>query len=92
MTDRVPDIKEILDSYDRSQEALNFTPRSDNDIRAQMIAKAVREWNGDLVEALEPFAACVFNDNGDITLSVSLAKSDDFVRAYFHLRALKDTK
>lgn len=39
-----------------------------------------------LTEALKPFAACVFNDNGDMTVS-GIPPAPDFVRAYY---AFKD--
>jgi len=44
---------------------------------------------GKLQEALRPFAACVFNDNGDMTVSVT-AKREDYIAAYFALRALQN--
>lgn len=39
------------------------------------------------MEVLKPFAACVFNDNGDMSVTASRASYDDFVRAYFTTRA-----
>lgn len=84
MTDRAPDIKEILDSYDRSQEALNFTPRSDNDIRAQMIAKAVREWNGDLGEILAAVLDCALSWEPDARI-IGNIRAGDIVRALTEL-------
>lgn len=34
-------------------------------------------------EALCPFAAAVFNDNGDMAVDLSPASADDYIRAYF---------
>lgn len=39
-----------------------------------------------LRKALKPFAGCVFNDNGDMTVDRSSIDHDDFVRAYITLR------
>ena len=33
--------------------------------------------------AIQPFADAVYNDNGDMTVNMSFATYDDFVRAYF---------
>jgi septal ring factor EnvC (AmiA/AmiB activator) len=43
----------------------------------------------ELREALKPFADCVFNDNGDVTVDTSNRPThDDYVQAYFaHRRA-----
>ncbi len=38
-----------------------------------------------LAVALEPFAAAVYNDNGDLTVNLSV-NSEDLIRAYFTLR------
>lgn len=47
------------------------------------VAKATR--------ALKPFANCVFNDNGDITISdTHRLTHEDYVAAYFALRALTE--
>lgn len=35
----------------------------------------------ELEAALRPFAACVFNDNGDVTISTGHLKTDDYMRA-----------
>jgi hypothetical protein len=35
-----------------------------------------------LRKALRPFAACVFNDNGDVTYDFSHAKPEDYWKAY----------
>ncbi|WP_077961684.1 hypothetical protein [Ensifer adhaerens] len=40
------------------------------------------------IEALQPFADAVFNDNGDMTVDLSFAKADDFIKAYFVHRRL----
>jgi hypothetical protein len=40
-------------------------------------------------EALEPFADCVFNDNGDITTSLNTLKHEHLVAAYFTLKKLR---
>lgn len=37
-------------------------------------------------EALKPFAACVFNDNGDITIDTSHLRTADYVAAKKALR------
>ena len=37
--------------------------------------------------ALRPFAACVYNDNGDMTVSASRAGYGDFCEAYLVYRA-----
>lgn len=37
-------------------------------------------------EALSPFAAAVFNDNGDMSVDLSPASGDDYIRAYFAYR------
>ena len=39
-------------------------------------------------KALQPFSDAVFNDNGDMTVDMSFAKYDDFVRAYFAAKKL----
>lgn len=39
-------------------------------------------------KALEPFANCVFNDNGDVTVSTSNLQIDDYYKAYRFLRSL----
>lgn len=41
-----------------------------------------------IIEALQPFADAVFNDNGDITVNLSAVEPDDFIKAYFALRQL----
>jgi len=43
--------------------------------------------NVGLRAALKPFADCVYNDNGDMTIDRSTVDHDDFVRAYHVLRA-----
>ncbi len=40
-------------------------------------------------EALEPFANCIFNDNGDITVSPRHFSSDELIAAYFARKALR---
>ena len=41
-----------------------------------------------LREALEPFAGCIFNDNGDITVNFRAFMADELIAAYFaHKRA-----
>lgn len=47
---------------------------------------ALRARVEELKTALRPFAACVFNDNFDMTITTSDATRDDFVRAYFAMR------
>ena len=39
---------------------------------------------------LKPFADCVFNDNGDMTVTMSNVGYSDFCRAYWTERALTD--
>lgn len=46
----------------------------------------IRHENERLREALKPFSDAVFNDNGDMTIDLGLATSDDYVRAYFAYR------
>jgi hypothetical protein len=41
------------------------------------------------MKVIEPFAACVFNDNGDMSVTASRAKYDDFVGAYLVFRATR---
>jgi hypothetical protein len=45
-----------------------------------------------MATALKPFSDAVYDDNGDMTVSAGEVKYDDFVRAYFALRALPPTK
>jgi hypothetical protein len=40
-------------------------------------------------EALRPFAACVFNDNGDITIDTSHLRTEDYMRAKSALASLQ---
>lgn len=40
-----------------------------------------------VIEALRPFAACVFNDNGDVTITTSHLRTIDYVRAKLAMRA-----
>lgn len=42
-----------------------------------------------LRKALEPFADAVFNDNGDMTVNLAAPTSEDFINAYFALRAAR---
>ncbi|KSV78959.1 hypothetical protein N182_18345 [Sinorhizobium sp. GL2] len=45
-----------------------------------------------LTKALEPFADACFNDNGDITVNLSAAGAEDFIKAYFvHRSALSSS-
>ncbi|MBX5089398.1 hypothetical protein [Rhizobium lentis] len=49
-------------------------------------AATLRDRCEKLEKALEPFADAVFNDNGDLTVNLSV-DSEDLIRAYFTLRA-----
>jgi hypothetical protein len=40
-------------------------------------------------EALRPFAACIFNDNGDITIDTSHLRTEDYMRAKSALASLQ---
>ena len=40
-------------------------------------------------EALRPFAACIFNDNGDITIDTSHLRTEDYMRAKSALVSLQ---
>ena len=40
--------------------------------------------------ALKPFADCVYNDNGDMTISA--AGFDDYAKAYFAMRPTRQGK
>jgi hypothetical protein len=51
--------------------------------------KALEAWKAEAMEVLLPFANAVFNDNGDITVDRSTVNYDDFVKAYFTLRAAR---
>lgn len=63
-------------SVDTQALSINDDPGEDICKRA---AKEIKR----LHEALRPFAGCVHNDNGDITVHSALAKYDDFVAAHF---------
>ena len=56
----------------------------------QAFGEAVQygEENKRLRAALTPFADAVYNDNGDMT--VTPCKFDDYVKAYFVMRDLKE--
>ena len=40
-------------------------------------------------EALRPFAACIFNDNGDITIDTSHLRTEDYMRAKSALASIQ---
>ena len=41
-----------------------------------------------LLEALKPFAAAVYNDNGDMTVG-HISDSETYIKAYFAMRSLE---
>ena len=45
-----------------------------------------------VIAALKPFADAVFNDNGDMTVTIGVPTHGDFVRAYFALKAAQEGK
>lgn len=70
---------------DDNREASRWALRC-GEMRAR--AEAAERRNAALVKALEAFADCVFNDNGDMTVTPT-ASFDDYVAAYFaHKTAL----
>lgn len=54
--------------------------------RQQVRAVAAETKLAEAIKVIEPFANAVFNDNCDMTVNLSAAQPDDFIRAYFFSR------
>jgi len=61
------------------------------DMKARLVAieadnTRLRAENATLRAALKPFADCIYNDNGEVTVTTSDAAANDYWRAYCVLK------